>query len=210
MSDEVRHSIPDNPLDPSCCPLLSEWRSRVLNLFAAVLSKGNPVLKLATNIDFRFHEEHSFEELFGFLRGVHDDFKSGLFDNLKNRIESEVSVDYLEQAEHLLAEKGSGHYYYIPAAVLAGAVLEKSLRSLCDRNEPPIKTVKPNGQPKAMNALIDDLKKAEVLDEIWSKQLKTWADIRNAAAHGRTEDITLDQVKSMLRGIPTFLRHFMK
>lgn len=210
MAHEVRCSLPDHPLDPSGTPLLSEWRSRVLNLFAAILPKTNPVLKLSTNLDFRFHEEERFDELFGFLRGVHNDFKSGLFDNLKNRIESEVSVDYLEQAARLLAEKDAGSHSYIPVAVLAGAVLEKSLRSLCERNEPPIKTVKPNGQPKAMNALIDDLKKAEVLDEIWSKQLKAWADIRNAAAHGRTEAIKPDQVKSMIGAIPSFLTQFMK
>jgi len=210
MEPTVRGSIPTNPLDDENLVPLSEWRTRVINLLNVVLPKNNPILKSVASLNFQSNLNEKVDELFGALRGVQADFESGLFESLQKRIEAEMSVNFLEQAEQLLKEKDNHHYSYIPAAVLAGAIVEKSLRSLCERNDPPIKTVKPNGQPKAMNALIDDLKKAEVLDEIWSKQLKAWADIRNAAAHGRTEAIKPDQVKSMIGAIPSFLTQFMK
>lgn len=210
LGESVRESIPDHPLDFGNLPLLSEWRTRVLSLFGSVLPKGSPVLKWANGQVFRYHEEQAFEELQGSLCGVFADFKAGWFENLKNQVESEVSVDLLGQAEQLMSEKEDRSFSYIPAAVLAGAVLEKNLRSLCESNEPTIHTTKPNGQPKSMNALIDDLKKAEVLDEIWAKQLKAWAGIRNAAAHGKTDEINSGLVQTMIGGIPEFLRQFMK
>jgi len=210
LGEKVRKSIPTHPFEPENTSLLSEWRSRALNLFASVLPKGNPVLKLASNLSFVYHVEHDFEVLFGDLRGVHEDFKAGMFDRLQMRVESEVSVDLLEQSERLLSETDDRCHSYIPAAVLAGAVLEKNLRSLCERHEPSIRTTKPSGQPKAMNALVDDLKKADVLNDYWAKQLKAWVVIRNDAAHGRIEKVSPDQVNRMIEAIPDFLRTFMK
>ena len=57
-----------------------------------------------------------------------------MFDNLKLEIESSVSCDFLGQANALLNDKEQVDYSYLPAAVLIGAVLEKTLRSLCERS----------------------------------------------------------------------------
>ncbi len=42
------------------------------------------------------------------------------------QFEAEIAADYMGQAEELLNEGSSGKYDHVPAAVLAGAVLEKS------------------------------------------------------------------------------------
>ena len=84
----------------------------------------------------------------------------------------------------MLKNGGSGKYDHVPAAVLAGAVLEKGLRTICSQQQPEISTVSPKGEPKTMNPLIDDLKKAGVFNELKAKQLRSWADVRNKAAHG--------------------------
>jgi hypothetical protein len=44
--------------------------------------------------------------------------------------------------------------------------------------------LKPDGDPKTSNPLIDDLKKAGVFNELKARQLRAWADIHNKAAHG--------------------------
>jgi REP element-mobilizing transposase RayT len=51
---------------------------------------------------------------------------------------------------------------HVPAAVLVGAVLEKALRKMCDSQQPPILKSKPNGEPKTLNPLIDELKASGV------------------------------------------------
>jgi uncharacterized protein YutE (UPF0331/DUF86 family) len=65
--------------------------------------------------------------------------------------------------------------------------------------------VNTRGEPRALNSLIDELKKAEVFNELKAKQLRSWADIRNAAAHGHFGDFSKADVAQMISGINNFL-----
>ena len=115
-----------------------------------------------------------------------------------------VSADYMEQAEALLGEGIEGQYDHVPAAVLCGAVLESRLRNYCEKHDPPLPTAKANGDSKTLGALIEELDKAKAFDKQTRKLLKAWADIRNAAAHGRFDDFTREQVELMLLGAKGF------
>lgn len=96
---------------------------------------------------------------------------------------------------------------HIPAAVLVGATLEQALRTLCGRNG--ISVQKSNGEFKTLNPLIDDLKVAGIFNELKAKQLRSWADIRNAAAHGRFTDFSRNDVSSMISGVNQFLADYL-
>lgn len=120
----------------------------------------------------------------------------------------EISSDYMEQAENLVGETQGGSLNHVPAAVLAGAVLEKRLRKLCSEQVPEIPVLTDSGKPKTLNPLIDDLKKARLFPETKAKELKLWADIRNNAAHGNFESFTRSDVEKMITGIKTFLSEF--
>ena len=111
----------------------------------------------------------------------------------------------MEQAEGLLKEGQSGKYDHVPAAVLAGAVLEKSLRSLCDKQVPPVPTLNSKGEQKTLNPLIDDLKKSGLFNESKAKQLRAWAAIRNHAAHGEFDQFNRTDVEQLLQGVNNFL-----
>ena len=56
-----------------------------------------------------------------------------------------------------------------------------------------------------MNALIDELRKAGAFNEIQAKQLRGFADIRNAAAHGNFSEFTRAHVENMIQGVESFL-----
>lgn len=142
-------------------------------------------------------------------RSASSDNKSDFQRCIAEKIETNVVADYLTQAEQLLNGNRKRAYTYGPAAVLAGAVLEDSLRRLCARQTPPISTNKPGGHPKTMGTLIDDLKNAGLFNELKAKQLRAWADIRNAAAHGRFEDFTKDDVEQLIAGIQSFLVDYL-
>ena len=113
------------------------------------------------------------------------------------------------QAEGLLNEGQPGKFDHVPAAVLTGAVLEKALRKLCDDQQPPIPTVDAKGDPKTLNPLIDDLKKANVFNELKAKQLRAWADIRNKAAHGEFDQFKRTDVEQMMGGVKNFLADYL-
>lgn len=112
-----------------------------------------------------------FRRLSAVLLAAKEDFEGGYFSSLKTLLQSEVFDSELDQATELLA---SG--YETAAAVVAGVVLETTLRQMCAENDLPI------GKLDKMNA---DLAKAGVYNKLRQKQITALADIRNSAAHGR-------------------------
>jgi hypothetical protein len=143
------------------------------------------------------------------LKGLREDLEHGFLDDLLLKVEAEVAADYMGQAEGLLTEGQPGKHDHVPAAVLTGAVLEKALRRLCDEHQPPIATVDAKGDPKTLNPLIEDLKKASVFNELKAKQLRSWADIRNKAAHGEFDQFKRTDVEQMIEGVKNFLADYL-
>jgi len=163
-------------------------------------------------VDQKYIDQLLMSEAVGKLKAIKYDFENGFLDNLSMQIEAEIAADYMGQAEQLLDECKNGKYDHVPAAVLTGAVLEKSLRTLCDQQTPPISTFKttPRGsEPLTLNPLIDALKKAELFNELKAKQLRAWADIRNAAAHGNFDEFSRSDIEQMINGVKDFLATYM-
>lgn len=159
--------------------------------------------------DVRSVNEQFPEKLHGMIVGLKSDYESGILHSIAEMIEMNVVADYLTQAEQLLKGSKDGVHTYGPAAVLAGAVLEGALRSLCVRQTPPISVNKPSGQPKTMGILIDTLKNVNLFNELKAKQLRAWADIRNAAAHGKFDDFTKEDVGQLISGVKNFLADYL-
>ena len=141
----------------------------------------------------------------GILQGLKDDYENGFLDNLEERIVANISADYMTQVEGLLDEGQPGQYDHVPGAVLCGAVLEDALRRLCERQTPQVPTDTPNGRPKALNALIQDLQKANAFNKLKAQQLRGWAQVRNSAAHGKFNEFSRDDVELMVKGVKNFL-----
>lgn len=144
--------------------------------------------------------------LIGKLRATLLDLQDGfLHFQILDQIQNELTVDLMQQAEELLTEGGTSTYGHIPAAVLAGVVLETFLRALCTRQLPPISLTLENGNLKTLATLVNDLEKAEFYNPAESKQIKVWVHIRNAAAHGQFKDFDLKQVEDMIKWIREFI-----
>lgn len=180
------------------------YRTKVLNLMG-YLGNGAHMNNLADEIRKWPSYAGQMDRLLGVVRGLADDYEHGFLDSILRRAEAEVAADYLGQAERLLGEGQPGKYDHVPAAVLFGAVLEKALRTLGARQSPPVDLVDAKGKPKMLNGLIDELKKVGVFNELKAKQLRSWADIRNAAAHGEFDKFTRSDVEMMGAGVQTFL-----
>jgi uncharacterized protein YutE (UPF0331/DUF86 family) len=83
------------------------------------------------------------------------------------------------------------------------------LKKLCEEHKPPIATLDAKGDPKTLNPLIDDLKKAGVFNELKAKQLRSWAAIRNKAAHGEFDQFKRTDVEQMIEGVKNFLADYL-
>ncbi|MEM9954608.1 MAG: hypothetical protein AAF846_23565, partial [Chloroflexota bacterium] len=150
----------------------------------------------------------AFNRLRGYIRGLQAAYDDGMLSNLSIQIEDEVVSDYLGQASNLLSEGKQGQYEHVPAAVLTGAILEDALRRLCSRQQPPIPTSKPTGQPHTMMTLVENLKKAGLFNELKASRLRAWVHIRNKAAHGKFSEFDRKDVEEMLIGVKNFLQDY--
>lgn len=131
------------------------------------------------------------------LKALKLDIENGNFFDQELLIAADAFGDILEQAEHLLSEK-----YKDASAVLIGAVLESSLRKLCDKNGI---TYSPKDTINPLNNLLKD----KAYNRIVHKQIIAWADLRNKAAHGQFVEYTLDQVTDMLKWVQDFVSNHL-
>ena len=184
-----------------------EWRAACVTILDAVVPKSSLHRNAVDQFASLQNKPSAREYGVSFLRAVKKDFEDGNFESLEAQIDAEISSDYLHQAEQLLIYGKSENKSYIPAAVLSGAVLEHGLRSIAAGLQPP-EPIEANGKALMLSGLIEALKKRQVYNELMAKQLRSWADIRNAAAHGKFDDFDEEQTKAMVSGIAGFLARY--
>lgn len=139
----------------------------------------------------------------GILKAVESDLESGMLSNFKSLAQAEVFADFLDMAEHLLNEG-----YKDASAVLLGAVLEDSLRKIADAAG--VAVIGPKGKPLTLDPLNAAVCKQGVYGPLVQKQITSWANLRNDAAHGHFEKYDDTQVKHMLLFVQKFCADYLK
>lgn len=122
---------------------------------------------------------------------AHEDFEGGYFNTIRNFVHAELAGDELEQAQELL---NSG--YSAAAAVVAGVVLETTLRTLCSRRGITISSI------DRMNA---DLTKAGEYNSLIQKRIAALAAVRNSAAHGKSHEYETADVANLIVEVNRFV-----
>ncbi len=120
-------------------------------------------------------------------------FGEGRFFEFRHVIEAEVLGSFIGQAESLLA---AGHH--LPAASLAGAVLERALRKLCEARgfvQPPKTTI------ESLNA---ELAKAGAYSTRSQERITALAALRDDADQGKAEAFQRGDVEAMARWVRAF------
>lgn len=136
------------------------------------------------------------EKMKGALLAIKSDLEGGYLENIRGKIRTEIEADFLGQAQYLLEDNLKD-----AAAMIIGAVLEDTLRQLCQNNGVPIG----NGIEK-MNA---PLKSAGIYGLPQQQQITAWASIRNKADHGRFSDYSLEEVRLMHQGVNDFIIKYL-
>lgn len=139
----------------------------------------------------------------GILKAVESDLETGMLSNFKSLAQAEVFADFLDMAEHLLGEG-----YKDAAAVILGAVLEDTLRKIADANGVPV--IGSKGKPLTIDPLNSAVCKQGVYGLLVQKQVTSWANLRNDAAHGHFDKYDDSQVKHMLLFVQKFCADYLK
>lgn len=195
-------AITNHPNDAR--PLIYKWESSVLSLIERVFGRDTSV-----HHDFKLAKERprrtsppSFSQMYAVFLSAKEQFEGGYLFDVRNLVHAEVFTDELDQARHFLKQ---GHR--LPAAVIAGTVLESTLRTLCSQH-PAIQL----NSRATINPMNDDLAREEVYNLAKKQQITAWAAIRNDAAHGKPEfrDHTNEDIERMIDGIGDFVANHMK
>ena len=129
----------------------------------------------------------------GIVKAAQHAFEHGLLFDVRSLIAAELLGDFTDQAETLVREG-----YHVPAASLAGAVLEDTLRRLSQKHGLPVPA------STKIDRLNADLAKAGVYDLLVQKRITALADIRNNADHGKFDKFTHEDVEDMVKWLRRF------
>ena len=170
------------------------WKVKVKNLLVSACGKQSQHYQEFIEAE-KLNSYESTSDPFKRMKSVFiaamDDYKGGYLTSIKNLIQADVFDSELEQAEELLSNG-----YKLAAAVIAGVVLETTLRDLCSREEI---------SHSRLDKMNSDLAKAGIYNKLQQKRITALADIRNSAAHGKPDGFTDTDVTNMIRDIEQFL-----
>ncbi len=137
-------------------------------------------------------------ELQGILHSASSDLENGFLLNREFLIAVDILDNVLEQALTLL-DAG----YKDPAAMLCRVVLEDALKRLARASG--ISDV----EDKKTSQINQELRSANAYNKTQWRQITTWLDYGNDAAHGNFETYTETEVQNMIDGIESFLATYL-
>jgi hypothetical protein len=135
----------------------------------------------------------------GIVKAAQHDFESGLLFDVRALVAAEILGDFIDQAQTLL-DAG----YHVPAASLAGAVLEDSLRKLCGRQGIRIP------EDTKIDKLNRLLAKAGAYNKLTQKQITAHEELRNNADHGHSDRFTNDDVSQLVKWMRRFAKEYLQ
>jgi hypothetical protein len=178
--------------------LLTRWQTSALSLIERVFGKESATCQrfrsaIEKKSSYNTDDVLAFNEQLAIFQSAKSDVQGGYLFEIRNLVHAEVFTNELDQARHLL-DAG----YKPAAAVIAGTVLETTLRELCNQH--------PNlAAAESLNRMNDGLTREGVYNQARHRQIQAWADIRNAAAHGRPNDFEAIDAARMIEGIRDFI-----
>ncbi len=187
---EYRHRFP--PMSE-----YTRFRTEAMNLIHKVCGPSSShyeAIKSLAESKQTTLNSYYYSNCLGVLEAAYADFRDGFLSELKLLLRADLLDDFLSQAEALL-EQG----FHIAAASLAGAVLEDTLRKMCDKRSISY------GAKTKIDALNSELAKADAYDKLIQKELTAKADLRNNADHGHFDKVRAQDVADMVRWIRRFV-----
>ncbi|MDJ0510350.1 MAG: DUF4145 domain-containing protein [Crocosphaera sp.] len=174
--------------------LLIRWKVQIQDLILKIAGKNSSYYQEFISIkdEHRWGEDSSrFKDWKHIFYAFKEDFESGYLISFEALIQADVFDSELEQAE-ILFKKG----YLTASAVIAGVVLETTIRKLCDKNSIP---------HDSFDKMNSDLVKVGIYNKLDQKRLIALYDIRNSAAHGLDNQFSKRDVEDMIRDVKRFV-----
>jgi hypothetical protein len=172
---------------------LAGWQPRAMTAIASIVGTDHPYYA-AFKEDAPSGIEASAGKGASILEALKADIEAGYLRRQEDLVAAAVFSDFLDMAGHLL----EGGYYHA-AASLTGAVVEDGLRRIATASGVAV-------GPKAdINALSSKLRDKGIYSRLVAKRVTMWAEIRNNADHALWDQVTIEDVAEMYKGVTAFM-----
>lgn len=137
----------------------------------------------------------------GILTAAGKDLRGDWLETTSGAITRDVLTDMLQ-----LAKAQLDMHNIRAAIIIAGAVLEKQLRSLCLANGIKIyNEIQNKAVPKKGLQLTGEAYKRQIYDRQKNKAIITWLELYDKATDSKGDEIPAESAKSMVSGVLSFL-----
>ena len=131
-----------------------------------------------------------FYQQLSLVKSIRERFRSSLFD-IRQLAQADIFDSELEAAKELAKNK-----FTRAAGAMAGVVLERHLKEVCDNHGGTIRKKAPQ-----ISDLNNALKGANVIDIPRWRSIQHLGDLRNLCAHDKKSEPTEDQIEDLLAGV---------
>tara|TARA_R110002110_G_scaffold403658_1_gene621536 strand:+ start:110 stop:661 length:552 start_codon:yes stop_codon:yes gene_type:complete len=136
-----------------------------------------------------------FEQQLAIVKAARKRFESSLFE-IKQLVQSDLLDSEIDTAREL-----HKHKFFRAAGAVAGVVLEKHLRQVCEDHG--VKIIKKNPGIGDLNEL---LKKEGIIEVPQWRHISLMADIRNLCDHNKQKEPSSEQVTDLIDGTKKILK----
>lgn len=139
------------------------------------------------------------------LKALLADIEAGYVETIETEVHAITNSGLMGIADGFLADK-----LHLPAAVIMGVTLEQHLRSMCVVHNIDTERVNNKGERVYLKAadLAAALMKEAVILPSKKDMIDSWLKTRNAAVHGRTDELDVRDVNAMSTDIKRFLDEY--
>lgn len=167
------------------------WLVSAQNLVYLVVNKPmDPYRKSVDAIclkENRFRINHLVGDVVVILDSLLNDIKNGLVGSIENQTKALVFDDFLDYAKEYSKQDMKNE-----SVVIAGVVLEDTLRNICRANEIEERGVK-------LDQLITDLTKSSILTQLKAKRARAAAHVRTKATHAQWDEFSINDVNATIQ-----------
>lgn len=194
----LKQLLPDRLADFKAQHEIPRGRKDEVTVITYVMS--DYLLGLRTSRDGKTLADQSsalgkFQNQLSIVLAARQRFKSSLFE-IRQLVQADLFDSEIESARELLKNK-----FLRAAGAIAGVVLEKHLRQVCDDHGVPIKKKNPG-----IADLNDALKNALVIDVPQWRHVTLMGDYRNLCDHNKQKEPTAEQVSDLIDGTDKILK----
>ena len=173
---------------------LLNWRVKARNLLSSACGSNSEYYRAFVAAEQASPYQTTLEDLArmkAVFLAAKEDLEGGHIKSVQSLVQADAFTSELDQARELLLDN-----CVIAAAVIAGIVLETTLRILSVKNSIRVSKL------DKMNLA---LAQAGEYDPTLQKQITTWAGIRNNAVRGQADAFSNADVEGMIQGVERFV-----